>query len=222
MTKNVVLALFLMGAAVPSAQAAVGLAVDNLANAADTWNTDISAANYAAGGFTTGAVSTWMDRVDLALSSSSSGTLSLSLYGDNGNNRPDMGTLVSTFTSPGVIGAANNYTFTVATGAALTASTSYWLVASATANTTTWMRTADTAEVATYTGWTMNDNRGWSTNSGGAWSSYGSAQQFAVYADNVPEPEALAGVMMTGMFGLVALKRRRRTQVEKSSNTVTA
>jgi hypothetical protein len=215
MTKNAVLALFLMGAVVPSAQAAVGLAVDNLGNTADTFGSNVGGVNMAAGSFTTGAVTTWLDHIDLSLRDSASTTMTVGLYADLGG-KPDVGTLIKALTSPGVITTAGNYSFSGST--TLSASTTYWVVASADA-TTTWNRTATTSEAASYTGWTMGDKRGWSANSGTTWSTYGSAQQFAVYADTVPEPEALAGVLMSGMFGLVALKRRRRTQVESSSES---
>ena len=218
MSKNAVLALFLMGAAIPSAQAAVGLAVDNLANGADAFPTSSSGTNWIAGSFTTGGTTAWLDHIDLSINSGTAATLTVGVYAESAS-KPNTGSLVAALSAPGLINGAGIYTYTGT--ATLTASTSYWVVASSDV-TVGWNKTATTAEAASYTGWTMNDGRGWSTDSGGTWAIYGSAPQFAVYADEAPEPEALAGVMLTGMFGLLALKRRRRDLVAVKSDSVPA
>jgi hypothetical protein len=241
MTKNTILGLkgAMLGlllvagtSTVSSPVQAVTLAVDNLT----TINTfrilrDSGTAgeyNAVALSFTTGSAVSYLSQIDMReyLQPGATANFVMSLYAD-GASAP--GALIETLTGPVIpSGTPNNSinSYTPAGLATLAAATTYWVVGTNTSTTDaiTWRGATGGTEVASQSGWSMGSTMLGSTDFGTSWTNLGGnpVLMMGIYAEDVPEPEAIAGVLMAGVLGLLGMKRRRRLIVESKRDSIAA
>lgn len=174
--------------------------------------TIISSETVVVNSFTTSNAPLSLESVTLLLATSSgTGNLSVSLYGDN------LGTptgLLTTFTGNPIPAAAGDYTYTAAPGGfGLAADTTYWLRVQLTAApmsgipaTVGWSETADLAETSAE-GWTAGTKQTQTVNNGvaGAWTA--DTTRAGIFSLNaVPEPGSAA---LAALSAGLLLRRRR-------------